>query len=473
MGITTEEALSILDDPMLAKEFISDLKDGKLNAQGLLNYLEQTKQLKKIDVQVSLLTDDQKFEKVGDAFSKINEWFAAQEAAIDAKYQAEIKGQEDKIAAGEKLIKGLNDKIYENEYQLESIQAQEDTINEKYDARTKALDKILQTNKLIQAQEKGALTIADALSQGDIAAAARAVQQNRMEVAAANAEDMKARLEKAKETELAAIRSADGRSRIEIEKQIKDYKRQISEIEHDTIKPAEKVRDAAIAKRDAEKAALDYLGLSKTAWGDVETATNKARVEAEGYKKAIEDALALLPGLGVTLPSSYTGSGGGSGGGGDDAKAKRIAELNQQIQTNRDSVNGKDGMSAAEKKATSENIKLIKELRELTGDSTTKGGTKAMGGIIKRFASGGWAMGSDIVPSLLTPGEFVVKRPAVRSFGVDRLRAINNGTYNGESVYNYDINVNVQTDANPDQIASAVMAKIKSVESQRIRGGRF
>jgi hypothetical protein len=38
------------------------------------------------------------------------------------------------------------------------------------------------------------------------------------------------------------------------------------------------------------------------------------------------------------------------------------------------------------------------------------------------------------------------------------------------SVYNYSIVVNAETNANPDQIASAVMSKIKQVEGQRVRG---
>jgi hypothetical protein len=42
-----------------------------------------------------------------------------------------------------------------------------------------------------------------------------------------------------------------------------------------------------------------------------------------------------------------------------------------------------------------------------------------------------------------------------------------------DSVYNYSVNVNVQTDANPDQIARAVMSQINRVDSMRIRGNRF
>jgi len=119
----------------------------------------------------------------------------------------------------------------------------------------------------------------------------------------------------------------------------------------------------------------------------------------------------------------------------------------------------------------------------LTGDQNTMGGRGyAMGGVVrgysmggmvpKYFASGGFAMGSDTVPAMLTPGEFVMRKSAVKSFGVDKMKSMNNGTSSADSVYNYSLNVNVKSDANPDQIASAVMQKIKSIDSQRIRGGR-
>jgi hypothetical protein len=74
---------------------------------------------------------------------------------------------------------------------------------------------------------------------------------------------------------------------------------------------------------------------------------------------------------------------------------------------------------------------------------------------------------------MLTPGEFVVRRFAVEKYGTDKLKSINNGTYNGESVYNYEVNVNVKSDANPDQIARAVMSQIKQIDSMRLRGNRF
>jgi hypothetical protein len=99
---------------------------------------------------------------------------------------------------------------------------------------------------------------------------------------------------------------------------------------------------------------------------------------------------------------------------------------------------------------------------------------KSKGGLVpKYFASGGYAMGTDTVPSMLTPGEFVMSKYAVDKYGVENMKAINSGSSVGDSVYNYNLNLNVKSDANPDDIARAVMVQIKSVDAQRIRGARF
>jgi hypothetical protein len=74
---------------------------------------------------------------------------------------------------------------------------------------------------------------------------------------------------------------------------------------------------------------------------------------------------------------------------------------------------------------------------------------------------------------MLTPGEFVMKRYAVNKYGTDTMKAINSGTFSGDSVYNYEVNVNVKSDANPDEIASAVMSRINQIDSQRIRSNRY
>ena len=92
----------------------------------------------------------------------------------------------------------------------------------------------------------------------------------------------------------------------------------------------------------------------------------------------------------------------------------------------------------------------------------------------RRFVEGGFAVGTDTVPAMLTPGEFIVSQPAVKSFGADNLKAINSGTYGGNSVYNYSVNVSVSNaGANANDIAQTVIAQIKQIDSQRIRSNNL
>ncbi len=98
---------------------------------------------------------------------------------------------------------------------------------------------------------------------------------------------------------------------------------------------------------------------------------------------------------------------------------------------------------------------------------------KSKGGLIpKYFARGGFARGTDTVPAMLTPGEFIVSKYGVDSYGADNLKKINNGDAPGGAVYNntYTLTVNAKTNANPNEIAQAVMSTIKQVDDRRIRG---
>jgi hypothetical protein len=99
----------------------------------------------------------------------------------------------------------------------------------------------------------------------------------------------------------------------------------------------------------------------------------------------------------------------------------------------------------------------------------------ATGGMVpKYFASGGFSVGTDTVPAMLTPGEFVMTKHAVDNFGVDNLRAINNGSSVGDSVYNYSLSVNMSgSNLSPNDVARAVMTQIKQIDSQRLRGNRL
>ena len=119
-------------------------------------------------------------------------------------------------------------------------------------------------------------------------------------------------------------------------------------------------------------------------------------------------------------------------------------------------------------------------------------GTKGGMGIVKSMAFGGSTIGSDTVPAMLTPGEFVMNKQASKSFG-PLLSMLNESKYpsmigssyggqqpasnnvsvsdNSNRVYNYNVGINVpQSNANPDDIARAVIGQIKYIDAQRIRG---
>lgn len=93
------------------------------------------------------------------------------------------------------------------------------------------------------------------------------------------------------------------------------------------------------------------------------------------------------------------------------------------------------------------------------------------GGIVpKYFANGGLSRGTDTIPAMLTPGEFVVNRRAAAGLGVNNLSKINNGEIPGGSVYNYKVDVTLNgSDMNPNDVANAVLTKIKQLESRNVR----
>ena len=117
------------------------------------------------------------------------------------------------------------------------------------------------------------------------------------------------------------------------------------------------------------------------------------------------------------------------------------------------------------------------------------------GGMVPKYMARGGAIGSDTVPSMLTPGEFIMNRRATEQFG-PMLSMLNESKYpsmignkntsqvpinniststsdNSTAVYNYNLGFSINgANANANDIARAVMKEIKNVDSQRVRGQR-
>ena len=97
---------------------------------------------------------------------------------------------------------------------LQLIEIQEDRINKKYDERRKALEEVKKVQEQISAQQRDQLDLADALTRGDIAAAAMAAQQMRANNATRAIEQQQVAMDAAQQKEVGALRDPQfGRSK--------------------------------------------------------------------------------------------------------------------------------------------------------------------------------------------------------------------------------------------------------------------
>lgn len=548
LGWTAEQIDEALSDQTFTNTLAKDLQDGVINSQDLLNRLTQIKQLEDLQVQLNFTTKEGTAEEFQKRYDKVVGYLEAKKQTIEVNFQ--VKTEKDNIIArkAEEAIAAIQYTVDDFEAELTGIEDQEEKINEQYDKRKEALDAVIKANSSIQKQQKAQLTLADALTQGDIAAAARAAQELRAQRSDESLQKQGEFLDQSREIALGRIRSVNGRSRQQIEDEIKKLKQQIFDIEEKTLEPArERIRLAEVEKN----AALDSINSQILRWEVLAARVNEAKLKLTPEEMAameyqagliadllenwdkIEDKTAILTIIKKTLGledgatstkdtgtkdtgTKDTGTGGTTTTTSSSSTttkavitqmpvAKAAEILNAKTALNNAAagaeaakasatlakaagvVVGKTTADTAERKIVNAVASASKTVAGRTADSIERAIVaakpaapvinqrlmKASGGMIKRYATGGFAMGTDIVPAMLTPGEFVVRKHAVQSFGVDRLKAINNGKYNGDSVYNYEVNVNVKSDANPDQIARAVMTQIKQIDSQRIRSTRL
>jgi hypothetical protein len=305
LGLTADQISRVVDqigdDPNLLARFANDLRDGKINSEEISNYL---KGIKNLDVKVKIAVTKEEIEAEADnAFSMVNEAFSSKKALIEVDFEQgtnesqlnpdkiNTDALEEGIKKSEKFIQEQNDKISDNEYLLEGIQEQEDSINKRYDERLEAIDAIAEANEKVSAAQQSQLSISSALARGDVASAAKLMQEQQERERQEALEKRRSDIEKSREQELSSIRGTDGRTRTQIEAEIKDLKRQVRIEEEENLKPQQKSLDIANEILDKAIDSIDVLGLNEKAWGAIEAKARAARVEAEAYEKAILGSL--------------------------------------------------------------------------------------------------------------------------------------------------------------------------------------
>jgi hypothetical protein len=364
----------------------------------------------------------------------------------------------------------LNDESAILSNSLSIIDYQSKEINDKYDLQASALQKISDINSEIASQQKQQLTLADALSQGDISAAAAAAQDMRASAAQNALGQQTGFLDAARKQELDAL-IVNGMTRAQIEErqyQISqltyaiEQKRNI-ELNAQNIKleAAQKIYDDTQKQFDA---ALKTITDQKIQWE-----AQKLIVDAlPGTLTNVNDLLAKQEAAVLAIAEAWKKVAAAQSGGGGGGFVTKKDDLGLTEEEFKDLIDYEDAI-----------------FRPGAGMGFAKGGL-----VPKYFAKGGLSRGTDTVPAMLTPGEFVMSKSSVDKFG-PMLSAMNSpsfkmprsGSYNAGSsgvnsitnnssaMYNYNIGITVpQSNASSGDIANAVIGQIKYIDAQRIRG---
>jgi phosphoribosylcarboxyaminoimidazole (NCAIR) mutase len=569
-GMDASMIAQILSDPTLAKGMADQLARGKLDAASIADSIAKIKATTQEKIVTDLKSGNyaSAFQPGYDAAQKM---FDLQQRTLEQAYRPIIKADEERIKdaqtlvklkqgeldaqqknvdaanaevdAANKLIDAENIKNDKLSHDIKLIDHAAEAINARYDSQKKALEEIASVNDYIIAQQGKQLGLADALTQGDIGAAAKAVQDMRAASASNSISSQQKALDNAQQNEIANLKNNNGQTKAQIEAEQYAISEKIYGIQQGQLLIAQQHLDAANAVMDtlnlqmkaceynltlaqeqlttdqddlARKIeALTVMGQTKTQWEDMKLAVEKAQMAQDelaatqlagalATAKIVDDVWAGIKAnydsykdktvtITTIVNTIYTSSGGGSNGSGStdtsaadkaaadkaaaDAKAK--ADTGKTVEDAKLSAlasqgaGASGGFSSVVAAAMLGSTNQSKSMDVIANIRAANGGYLSSGGIVpKYFTVGGYAKGTDTIPAMLTPGEFVMSKYAVDQHGVGTLSAMNDGKEVGNSVYTYNLSVNVKSDANPNEIAQVVMTQIKQIDAQKIRGVR-
>ena len=387
-------------------------------------------------------------------------------------------------------------------HQLDLMSQQEQKIRDAYDERIKALDKVASLNQHLIDQQKQQLGLADALSRGDIAAAAVAQQEMQASDAQYAVDQIRSGLQTGMENQIKGLTTEGGLTREQAEAEIakskensyqvgllirkqedemyanniliRDLNNQIYDIQNGQLKTLSDTNAAYQTKISDYNTELEYqvfiskaAGMTKQDW----EASKNASAAMIDYIKSNSGALATAREEWERIRIAAEGAAAASGGqAAFTASATPNTTLSSSAYTNPVSV---------------------------SGGQKYGGQIHYRGGLIKKYATGSFIYGDggrDSVSARLTPGEYVMRKSAVSKYGQTMFEKMNMGAFSmptydlgmstsapvqasagvsniSAPVYNnYSVNVNVpNTNANPDEIANKVMMRITQIDSANVR----
>ena len=424
--LTDAQKAAILNDADLARLYMTPTFD----PNGLQKALTDASKAKLYEFNINKVTISGLQDIFQKGMTNATEAFSAQEKVIELNFKAKKNPLEDAIKAAKRAVEDIQNKpggLNDLNADLQRISEKEKDINKAYDDKIKALDKVSQINDKIIAQQKSQLGLADALSRGDIAAAAAAAQDMRAQSVTGSIGDQKAILEEGRKSAIEGLTGQGGLTKDEIEQRVRDLNSQIFEIEQQRIEPLQRQLDLLDRQQQDQIDTLTVMGKTKDEWDLINANLDLANTKTKDFKQTMAEALFIVTGLTTALATGVVPTIGTPGG----------------------FMNG--GMVSG----------------------------YMNGGMVKYLAKGGGLgfkpHGTDKIPAMLSEGEFVIKKNAVDEIGMGKLAQINEGRYHNETSSNsvYNINVQAQTDASPDDIARVVMQKLSSRDYARVSGNRF
>lgn len=477
-GIDYATAQDLASDASVRAILLSAQSAG-LNSKKWKDAIAQVKEYAKVNkaLQKSLIAGQDQGDYEKSRLEMAQNYVALQEHLIDMQNRPQLTKYQTEIES-------INT-------QLDDIKIKEDEINSAYEIQSKTLSKIKSINEAMAASDQKRLSIANALTSGDISAAAQAVQEARAQ-ASSNAMDIAEQaLTAGKDRSIAALGGTL------LEKQLTALQKQQKALEDNIKKEKERIKWLGMTKDQIDDA-VRALDLAKNANIDINDPNflnnilKGAKGDSEALGLALKDvakqaqnALNSLASLRTTSYNMNTMTGNVFDGtpfgqSGNNKVASNSLDFYPKPYVG--TGFGQAGSAAA--------IKAAKQ-SALLG---TPFGQMSMGGWVPRyFANGGLSKGTDIIPAMLTPGEFVVNKNAAGKFG-PLLQQLNSSRYpdslsfggtpsvtavssnnvnNSSTVYNYSLNVTANSNnASPDDIARTVIAQIRGLEAQRIRGNR-
>jgi LysM repeat protein len=443
-------------------------------------------------------------------------------------------------------IGDINSKIKSYNRTLDLIGRQETAITETYDQKIDSLNKqrdalesIKSINSFLISQQQKQLGLANALTQGDISAAASAAQEMRAESAQEALNRMGSGLETAannlevqKQRELSSITAVvNGQklTRKQIETEIVTLSDQIYNIEVVQLEPLQRQADLKrqllsdlAFQIDREQKSLQINGMTRNEWNFIQQYVEASNKESNSLKINIDGIAtssttaagawaSILESMKAASSFSVPGTGApGSGtpfGQAGSATKTGTATVSSGSTVTVKSGNTLSGIAKAAGVSLSDVIKanpqisnpnLIRPGQVIKIPGKMYGGMvkpMSMGGMVPKYLATGGRIGSDSVPTMLTPGEFVMNKRATAEFG-PMLSMLNESKYpsmigngfgaqtpinnvstsvsdNSTAVYNYNLGFSINgSNANANDIARVVMREIKNVDAQRIRGQR-